>query len=111
MKTVILSQRYSDDFRIVESAARELGYSVYRMHGSDLSDVPLSGGIIVYTEGFIAEYVSQELDVVIFRPLIDALAKVDEDLLRRKVEFLKKADLQFANELPVFIKPADQKFF
>ena len=110
MKTVILSQRYSRDSRLVESAARQKGYKTFRIQGTQFPDHLRNADILVYTEGFMAEYVSQELDVVILRPEIDALTKVGPKILGRQVTFCQKSELK-AFSKPTFIKPADQKFF
>ena len=109
-KTLILSQRYSDDSRLIGGAAGRAGYEVFRMHGPVLPKALREREVMVYCEGFMAEYVSQQLDLAILRPEIDALAAVDPTSLRRRVQFLRRGDLGELTE-PTFVKPADQKFF
>ncbi len=110
MKTVILSQRYSHDSRLIESTATSEGYTTYRIQGTQFPDALKEVALLVYCEGFMAEYVSQQLNVVLLRPEIDALAKVDQSLLHRRVTFCQKAALMPFSQ-PTFVKPADQKFF
>lgn len=110
MSTLILSQRYTDDARLLEAAARRAGIGVYKMKGSDLRGINPEDDLLIYCEGFTAEYVSQQLDVVILRPLLDSLAKVSPNYLSRKVTCLSKKELT-EEMFPAFLKPVDQKFF
>ncbi len=108
--TLYLGQRYTDDGRLLAEEARKRGYSVYRMRNHDLSEATREGAPLVYAEGFTAEYFSQELDIVLLRPLLNSLSRAPQRYLKRRMEYLRKSDLR-DEMFPAFVKPVDQKFF
>lgn len=110
MKTVVLSSRITKDSKRIESVARELGHEVHRLTTRNKSEWGMATRLAVYCEALLAEYVSQNSQMVLLRPLESALSSAPHSVTRRKVRHIKVADLP-RQEYPSFLKPADQKFF
>ncbi len=110
MKTLVLSQRVSFDSIEIEQAAQETGYKTIRITGDNQNQWSDEIDLVAYCEGFMAEYISQNSNLVLLRPLDEALPNAPLEITQRKIELLKASELDNIT-LPAFIKPSDQKFF
>ncbi|WP_158263859.1 ATP-grasp domain-containing protein [Deinococcus arcticus] len=107
---LIVSQRYSDDARLLSEAARLQGWRVHRAQGSTLPADVLQLPSRVYAEGFLVEHFAAQAGLKLLRPADDALATLEPAFLSREVLFCTVQDFQAPWDAR-FIKPADQKLF
>lgn len=110
MKTIVLSNRKSKDSLIIERAAAHRGYKTIRLTGNNKSEWADEIDLAVYCEGFLAEYISQQSNVVLLRPLDKAMVNAPIELKHRQITLCRASELKGAT-FPIFIKPVDQKFF
>lgn len=108
MKTLVLSQRFTDDSNALWRAALAAGWDVVRLHGFRVEEVPEEAAI--YGETLFADAVAESLGVSVLGPPDDWLPALPRHYLQRD---LRLTDLEGAKgaTFPAFIKPPDEKFF
>ena len=106
----VLSPRYSDDARILGQAARLQGWQVVKLESSDIPEALKHQECRLYAEGFLAEFLAENLGLTLVRPDDDCLARLEAEFLKRHVSFHNAVTFE-RPEQTTFIKPADQKLF
>lgn len=108
MKTLVLSQRFTDDSNALWRTALAAGWDVVRAHGFRVD--PVNGEVAMYGETLFADAVAEALGVSVLGPSAAWLPALPHRYLRREVRL---TDLEGAqtSTFPAFIKPPDDKFF
>ena len=109
MPTLILSSRYTDDAQLLWRAASRLGWRVERVRGLSLPE-DLSGEIVLHVEALIAPTLAEQLGIQLLEPAEDWLARVPQDLTRRKVMAMQRCEARRMPG-PFFAKPPNDKSF
>ncbi|MFI6868513.1 ATP-grasp domain-containing protein [Nocardia sp. NPDC050406] len=106
MSTLILSPRYTDDSRIMRSAAVRAGWNVHRLGGWRAPEQLVGAEAAVYGEPLFAEVVSAQVGLALMDPPASWLPGLPRHHLHREV---RTATLGAARDCatPVFVKPAD----
>lgn len=107
---LIISQRYSDDSRLLAEAARLQGWTVHRAQDSTLPAELLELPCRVYAEGFLVEHLAAQVGLDLLRPPDDALIQLSPEFVRRRISFCRAEEFRPLVR-PAFVKPADQKLF
>lgn len=105
---LVLSPRYSEDSQKIWHAATTRGWDVERLQGWRAEDIGEVDAI--YGETLWARTVATQVGRELIEPPLNWLCGVPQELLRRKVRFGTAEDLGHI-QLPMFIKPADDKSF
>jgi hypothetical protein len=82
---LLVSQRYSDDARLLLQAARLRGWDAHRLHGSSVAPEWQGADTRVYAEGFLVEHLADQLNLTLLRPPGDALARLDRQFTARTI--------------------------
>ena len=111
--TLVLPPRFSDDSNALWRAAIRLGWNIERLQNwrvpESFSPAPLQK-VAIYGESLWANFVAQQLELRLYEPPLDWLAKLPAQFVGRSVEF---GTLEQAREksFPRFVKPAGEKAF
>jgi hypothetical protein len=107
---LILSPRYTDDARLVRSAALEAGWEVVRAQGWRLESGRVGGRWAVYGEPLFGRLIAEQLGGALVEPALDWLARLDGRWVGRGVRAMTVGEARGLVG-PWFIKPADDKRF
>jgi len=109
--TLILPPRFSDDSNALWRAAIALGWNIERLQSWRVPEgFAHQGEVAIYGESLWANFVAEQLQLKLFEPPLDWLARLPAQFLGRRVEF---CTLNEAREkpFPLFVKPAGEKSF
>lgn len=109
MKTLVLSQRYTDDSNLLWRAAIDAGWEVARARG--LRAPPVAGEPVLYGETIFADAVAEELGVSVLGPPDAWLPSLPARFLQRRVALEALGEALASGAFPRFVKPPDDKLF
>lgn len=109
MTTLFLPPRYTPDSISLWQAALAEGWSVRRVQGWRVTEVP-DGPLCLYGEPLFASTVAAQVGLALLAPTLDWLPHLPAEYLQRSVRFDTLTALP-AFSFPAFVKPADDKCF
>lgn len=109
MKTLVLSQRFTDDSNTLWRAAIEEGWEIVRAHGFRVD--PVAGDAVLYGETLFADLVTEALGVDVVGPNDAWLPSLPSWALGRRIALTPLSAARSRGDFPRFIKPPDDKLF
>lgn len=108
--TLVLPPRFSDDSNALWRAAIALGWPIERLQGWTAPEELRGAKVAIYGESLWANHIAEQLDLKLFEPRLDFLARLPPEFVSRTVEFMALGQAR-QKTYPLFVKPAGDKTF